>query len=197
MRNEYQNVSDGYIPEENLVLPPMHKEEKENPEIGIIRELSPKKVLEQLRMNLKGFFWDYEQRKYIKIDGFEPLLNEKGIAKYLSIMSSVITDLVTFSSYKEEEIPNLVIYVCDKAIPTIHINHKEYGIKDKCDLQIIDIQIFNLTLAAFKKAIGAGDRGVIGRTIQESILTKGLVGMQQQNLREDKSFFSKLNPFNK
>jgi len=176
------------------VMPPQMREEREAPEIGVIRELSPKKVLEQLRMNLKGFFWDYDKKGYIKLDGFEPLLNDKGIAKYLSIMASVITDLITFSSYSEKEIPQLVLYICDKAIPVIHINYKEYGIKEKSDLQIIDIQIFNLTLGAFKKAVGAGDRSVIGRTIQESIVTRAGVTNQ---LREEKErgFLSRLNPF--
>jgi len=179
-----------------MVMPPQYKEQREAPEIGVIRELSPKKVLEQIRMNLKGFFWDYEQNNYIKIEGFEPLLNERGIAKYLSIISSVVTDLVTFSSFSEKEIPQLVLFVCDKAIPVIHVNYKEYGIKEKSDLQIIDIQIFNLTLSAFKKAVGGGDRGVIGRTIQESIVTRaGVI----QPLREERrqGFFQRLNPFSR
>ena len=36
------------------VMPPQYKDEKESPEIGIIRELSPRKVLEQLEMNLRN-----------------------------------------------------------------------------------------------------------------------------------------------
>jgi hypothetical protein len=71
-------------------------------EIGIIKEMSPRKVLEQLRMKLKGFEFDYEKNDYTKIS--DPLMNDKGISKYLSIMSSVITDLVTFSNYKDDEI---------------------------------------------------------------------------------------------
>ena len=176
---------------ENYIEPPQFREEK-SPEIGVIRELSPKRVLEQVRMNLKGWYWDWEAEKYVQIDGFVPLLNEKGIAKYLAVVGSVVTDLVTFSNYSMDEIPKLVQYVCDKAIPTIHINYKEYGVKEKSDLQIIDIQIFMLTLAALKKAAGAGDRGVIGRTIQESIMTRA--GQQQQQ-RNQESTFSKLNPF--
>ena len=193
-------LEEDYLPSqnaENLVLPPI-REEREAAEIGIIRELSPKKVLEQIRMNLNGFFWDYEQKKYIKLEGFEPLLNNKGVAKYLSIMSSVVTDLVTFSNYKEEEIPKLVVHICDKVIPVIHINYKEYGVKEKSDLEIIDVQIFNLTLAAFKKAIGAGDRGVIGRTISENILTRGIVGNAQFAPQINQGgFLSKINPFSR
>ena len=74
--------------------------------------------------------------------------------KMLDVVASVVTDLLTFSSYKAQEIQPLVLYVCDKAIPTIHVNYKEYGIQDKSDLQIIDIQIFNLTNSAFHKAVG-------------------------------------------
>ena len=171
------------------------EEEREPAEIGIIRELSPKKVLEQLRMNLKGFFWDYEKKCYMAITGYTPLMNDKGIAKYLSIMSSVITDLVTFSHYKEEEINRLTLYVCDKAIPMIHINYKEYGIPAKCDLQIIDIQIFNLTLAAFKKAVGGGDRSVIRNVTSENIVQKA--GFMQQPHVKTQGFLSKINPFTK
>jgi hypothetical protein len=136
-------------------------------EIGIIKEMSSKKVLEQLRMKLKGYEFDYEKNDYIKIT--DPLMNDKGISKYLSIMSSVITDLVTFSNYKDNEINNLTMYVYEKAVPTIHINYKDYGIKDKSDLQIIDIQILTLTLSAFKKAVGSGDRNVVRGVISENI----------------------------
>jgi hypothetical protein len=176
------------------VISPRERDDREASEVGVIRELSPKKVLEQLRRNLKGEFYDYEKKNYMPIPGFEPLLNDKGIAKYMSIISSVITDLVTFSSYGPTEIPQLVLYVCEKAIPIIHINYKKYGIKEKSDLQILDIQIFNLTLAAFKKALGAGDRNVIGRTISENIVNRsGQVAPLSD--RRNKGFFSKMNPF--
>jgi len=185
-----EGYADGEIP-----LPPI-QEKEEPPEIGIIRELSPKKVLEQLRMNLKGWFWDYDKGAYIKIEGFRPMMNDKGIAKYLSIMSSVITDLVTFGNYSDEEIHPLTQYVCDKAIPTIHINYKEYGIQEKSDLQIIDIQIFNLTLAAFKKAMGAGDRNVIRGTVSENIAARANYGYPQpQQQTTKKGFLGSINPF--
>jgi hypothetical protein len=181
-----QPVDDNYS-----VTPPPEREE--SPEIGIIRELSPKKVMEQLRMNMKGYFWDYEAKGYIKI--IEPLMNERGIAKYLSIVASVVTDLLTFSSYKEQEIQPLVLYVCDKAIPTIHVNYKEYGIKDKSDLQIIDIQIFNLTNSAFHKAVGGGDRSVVRGTVSEAMMSRNYGGQPSGGGQREAGFLGKLNPF--
>ena len=180
------------IPENESVLPPQFERE-EPAEIGIIRELSPKKVLEQVRMNLKGYDWDYANREWKKDPDRKPLMNDKGMSKYLSILSSVVTDLVTFSSYKPQEINSLVLYVCDKAIPTIHINYKEYGIQEKSDLEIIDIQIFNLTKAAFHKALGAGDRNVIRGTVNESLARRET--NQPYNMPRKKGFLSSVNPF--
>lgn len=191
MNGDYPSMADLDGETQRLAPPPDEKEE--SAEIGIIRELSPKKILEQLRMKMKGYEWDPVEDKYIKIKGMEPLMNDKGISKYLSIMSSVITDLVTFGYYKEDEIKHLVQYVCDKAIPTIHINYKEYGITDKCDLQIIDIQIFTLTYAAFKKAVGAGDRNVIRGTISESISKRSPI--MPSGYQQNESMLSRLNPF--
>lgn len=197
---DYDYPDEGQAPEQvpitntpSMISPPMEQKEEEA-SIGIIRELSPRKVLEQLRMNLKGFFYDYEKDKYMQIQDMKPLMNDKGISKYLSIMGAIITDLVTFSNYKEEEINSLVMYVCDKAIPMIHINYKEYGIREKSDLQIIDIQIFNLTLAAFKKAVGGGDRSVVRGGVSESIVQRqGYMGQPA----ERRGFLSKINPFSR
>ena len=196
---EYQDdINDGMriVGRESVMLP-QNQEKDEGKEIGVIRELSPRRVLEQLRMNLKGWFFDYEEKKYIPVVGFEPLMNDKGIAKYLSIVSSVITDLVTFSNFNMEEIPKLTLFVCDSAIPVIYLNYREYGVRQKSDLPIITIQIFNLTLAAFKKAVGAGDRGVIGRTISENIMTRSGIFDNPRQMEERRGFFSKINPFSR
>ena len=184
-----------YYPDEEVLntgIAPQDISTDRSAEIGIIKELSPRKVLEQLRMNLKGKFYDHDKGDWVKVEGMEPLMNDKGISKYLSIMSGVVTDLVTFSHYEKDEVPALVQYVCDKAIPTIHINYQEYGIKDKSDLQILDIQIFNLTLAAFKKAVGAGDRNVVRGTVQEQVRASYNAG---QVSSQGRGFFANMNPF--
>ncbi|HUW43429.1 MAG TPA: hypothetical protein VMV95_00495 [Bacillota bacterium] len=176
------------------VYPPQ-QEERETPEIGIIRELSQaKKVLEQVRMNLKGFFWDYSEKKYIRVEGMEPLMNDKGISKYLSIIAPFVSDLTTFSNYRLDEINQYILYICDKAIPTIHINYKEYGVKDKSDLEILDIQLLIYASGAFRKAVGAGDRNVVRGTVEEKMVSRtGYPQMQQR----DKGFLNRINPFAK
>ena len=182
------------VAEPEYVMPP-EQEDHETTEIGIIRELSQaKKVLEQVRMNLKGYFWDYSEKKYIKMDGMQPLMNDKGISKYLSIIAPFVSDLTTFSNYKPDEINQYILYICDKAIPTIHINYREYGIKEKSDLEILDIQLLIYASGAFKKAVGAGDRNVVRGTVAESMITRQ--GQPPQMPRE-RGFMSRMNPFAK
>jgi len=200
MANEYTNYEppiEEVDPSEerpDYVMPPAD-EEKEGSEIGIIRELSQaKKILEQIRMNLKGYFWDYAEKKYIRIEGMKPLMNDKGIAKYLSIIAPFVSDLTTFSNYKPDEINQYILYICDKAIPTIHINYKEYGVKDKSDLEILDIQLLIYAAGAFRKAIGAGDRNVVRGTVAESMITRQGYSPRQQ---EKGGFLSRINPFTK
>jgi hypothetical protein len=173
------------------VMPPQNLEEKEAPEIGIIRELSPRKVLEQLEMNLRGFFWDYEQKRYIKKENFEPLMNEKAIAKFVSVVSSFVSDIVTFSAYSIEEINKRVQFVCETLLPVLYINHQEYGIQ-KSDLFLIDIKVFVMCDAAFRKAMGGGDRGVIRGTLSENIMSRTGTLMREE---KQGGFLHRLNPF--
>jgi len=130
-------------------------------EVGIIKELSPFKTLTRIRENLRGYFWSEEDKEYQKVEGFEPLMNDKGINKFLAILSSFLNDTITMSNIPPEEVNKLVEHICDEVIPIMHIHYKEWGIKTKGDLGILDSQIFMMAYGAIHKASGAGDRAVI------------------------------------
>lgn len=167
----------------------------ESPEIGVIRELSPKKVKEQIRMELKGFYYDFEKKQYVP-SGEAPMMNDLGIQKFIHSLSAV-TDTVTFSNFTIEQVNPMVMFIMESVIPTIYINYKEYGITNKSDLPVLTSKLFVLTTAAFQKAIGAGDRGVIGRTISENIISRreGTQGPMRSLSNERRGLFSNLNPF--
>lgn len=152
--NSSDNV--GEIPNYSII-PPSIQQESES--AGIIKELSPRKVLEQVRMNLNGYFFNYDLGKYEQL--MKPLMNENGVTKIMWILSSAINDVITFSNYKEGEAEKFTIFVCEKGLFPIHINWREYGIQSKSDLEIIDSMVMNLTFGAFRKALGAGDRNVV------------------------------------
>lgn len=191
--SEEELVEGEPLPVEHPEMPPQVREE-ESPEIGIIRELSQtRKVLEQIRMEMKGYFWDHAEKKYVKQDGMEPLMNDKGISKYLSIIAPFVSDLTTFSNYKSDEINKYVNYICKMSIPTIYLNYKEYGIQSKSDLKYVCTQLFIYASGAFRKAVGAGDRNVIRGTITESMMTRQ--GYPAQYPQRERGFLSKINPF--
>lgn len=176
------------------VNPPRDESRQEGTEIGVIRELSPKKVKESVRMELKGYSYDYEEKKYVPVPGEVPMMNDLGIQKFCSALSAV-TDTVTFSNYDVEEAKKNTLFIMELVIPTIYINYKEYGIMNKTDLPVLTSKLFVLTYSAFKKAVGAGDRGVIGRTISENIMSRAGQMQQQQQPERRQGFFSSINPF--
>jgi len=176
-------------PENKFMPPPERKEE--SPEIGIIREFDPRKVIEAERHYLRGEFWDEEKERYVRMKGVAPLMNEKGISKYLSMITIPVSSLVTFGNYTIEEVNALTRYFCHQAIPVLHINYLEYGI-DKKNLPILTSHTFFWTFAALKKGLGAGDRNIIGRSIQENIITRQ--GALQMPTKK-RSMLDKLNPF--
>lgn len=176
------------------VIPPRMNDREESPEIGVIRELSPKKVKERIRMELKGYDWDYEDKKYVKREGFIPMINDLGIQKFLNALPA-LSDTVTFSNYNVEQIQKMVQFSMESVIPSIYVNYKEYGIKSKCDLPVLTNMLFTLTYASYQKAMGAGDRGVIGRTTSENIISRSGEMQMPQPQNERKGIFS--NPFSR
>ncbi len=176
------------------VIPP--QEAREEPaEIGIIRELSPLKILTRVRENLKGRFYDEETKEYKKLEGYESMLNNFGISKYLSILMAALNDVITMSNIPPDEVNKLVRFVCRQTIPVMYINYKEWGVKVKSDLQLLSNQIFMMTYGALHKASGAGDRNVVRGTITENIATRQ--GYPDQYDQRERGVLSRMNPFAK
>lgn len=172
---------------DSLYLPPMMNEKDQ---IGILKELKPDDVLKRVKMKLMGY--DYNDIKKEWIKEREPLMNDEGINKYMTVLSSV-SELVTLSRFKEEQVPSHVQFVCDQIIPTIDLNWRKYGISCKSDLNIISVQLFMFTHSALNKAIGGGDRNVVRGTVGEDISRKHITLPQGYERRE--GMMSKLNPF--
>jgi len=182
----------GEFQEPQLTPPPPRY--PEDPEVGIIKELSPKKIIEQVRMELRGYFYDYEDKKWVRVTGIDPLMNDEGISIFLHVLSSVVSDLVTFSNFNEEEVNKITEYICCETLPVIHINYKKYGIKEKSHLNVINAKIFSLTLAALKKAMFAGDRGVIKKGYHEDI-SRSYAPYGQLRPEQKRGFMGRINPF--
>ena len=82
-------------------------------EVGIIKELSSFKTLQRVKENMLGKFWNEETKQFEKIEGFRPLMNERGVNKYLSILSSFLNDVVTMSNLPGEDTNRICIHICE------------------------------------------------------------------------------------
>jgi len=65
--NNYDNIFSQEEDDPNINPPASVYQQ--DPEVGIIKELSPKKVLEMVRMELKGYYYDYTDKEYKKVRG--------------------------------------------------------------------------------------------------------------------------------
>jgi len=167
-------------------------------ELSIIEGLSPFKVLCRIRANLKGKFWDDETKEYVQIPGFVPLMNDHGINKYLSILSSFLNDTVTLSNIPPDEVNKLVLHIYDEVIPVMYVCYRDWGIPTKADLAILATQIFMMSYGSLHKASGAGDRAVIRGTISENIMQRGMYndgGGVPPTMEPRRGFLSRINPF--
>lgn len=161
-------------------------------EVGIIKELSPLKILETIGKNLRGFFWDSEEKEWKQLQNFKPLMNELGINKYIQILSGYLNDVITMSNFDRERADKLLNITLKNAIFTMYIYHEDWGI-DEDNLLILENQIINTASGAFGKAVGAGDRSVIRGTLSENIMQRtSNIPMPEQG---KKGWMSKLNPF--
>lgn len=159
-------------------------------EIGLVRELNPRKITENIEKYLRGEVWDDEKQKFVK--KFKAVFNDKGINMYMLTINGVINQIITLSNFSDEECRRICFFVMEDIIPIIDVNYIEFGISDKMMLPSIHAMLFTMTFGALKRAMNEGDRRVIGRSITENIMTRHQP--DEQNKKKD-SVFSKLNPF--
>jgi len=173
---------------DNYMTPPMTPPKSENRNISIIKELSPQGVLQEMMQQMEGKIWDSVQEKYIKIEGTTPFMNEEGRDTFFHFATAMISSIVTMSNYGREEkfINSLLRYHIKKAIIHFHLHYKDYGINRKTKINILSSKLLILGNAAFRKAIGAGDRKAATSNISESISTLMRSGSPQQEQEANK-----------
>lgn len=183
VQSEHQDLTDKQFPALQVTEPA---------EIGIIRELNPKKILDEIKMELSGHSWDPIKKKYEKITGMKALMSDAGISKILQIMSSFINQLTTFSNFDQERVDKLVVLIVEETYFNVAINWRDFGIPDKSSIATVQLKILMAAISALNRAKGAGDRNVVRGAVQESISNRQMPDFYPQ---PQQSLLGKLNPF--
>lgn len=161
--------------------------------INIVNALKSSNLLQEIGLQLEGYFWDATIRKYVKFR--DPVMNKRGIGNFISDISS-ISQSIEFSSFKEKEIPRIVSHLFKINYPYYTIYAEEYEL-DRKDFNLIATILFTFILSSFKKAQGSGHRNVIRGTYSEDLLGRYVpVGVSPSEDKR-KGVMSWMNPFKK
>lgn len=164
--------------------------------VGLAQELNPQAPLIEAIYSLRG---ELRNPKTNEVEiKFTSLMNEEGVALFIHIVRAAANAINTFSNYRTDDklIYRLLKKWINDAIYEFYINRKKYGIKEESHCSIIVNHAVGLMLPSFFKALGAGDRGAVSKSVQEHIQTS--MG-QQPNPYEPKrrGLLSMMNPFNR
>jgi len=139
---------------------------------------------------------------------FQRIMNEKGIALFITQVKASANQITTYSNFRTDE--KLIYRLLNKWIlDIVYIFYYErkkfvYEGEEKClidDEAVVSIIInlaTGLMMSSLFKALGAGDRGAVTKTISEMI-QRAMKDVEPENNSQlkRKGFLTKMNPFSR
>lgn len=135
---------------------------------ALVQQINPEETVQEIRLMLEG----KEELPSGDIKQVtEPLLNEEGINQMMLIVKSMVNINTIMSALDEKKIHLLMIELTDNVIDTLTLNWKQFGIKSKGDLDIIEAIIKNMTYPTLMRSKEGGERKFLGKITVENIST--------------------------
>lgn len=135
---------------------------------ALVEQINPVHILKEIQLKLRGEIEDVDgDIKRIS----EPLMNNVGVGNMLLIASSVVNQNTIMSALDEKEINKMIIQLGEDITDDLTMNWKEYEIKDKIKLDIIEDIVLFMSFSSLKRALHGGERRFLGTTTVESINT--------------------------
>jgi hypothetical protein len=159
-------------------------QDKQLTQAALMEQLDPEEIIEEIKRTLKGV-------KINKLTGeqtkeAEPLMNDEGISKIILTMRSVVNKNIIMSAIQEPMINKLTADLANEIVDELTLNWKEYGIKNKSDVDKIEGVCKRMAYAALMRSKEGGERRFLGTTTVENISST-----PQAIPQEKKSFFSR------
>ena len=195
---------------QSVQAPPFFPNYIEN-RVGLAKELDPQKALVETIWILRGQIKNADTGRVETT--FKRMMNEDGVAIFITAVKAGANSINTYSNYRTDD--KLIYRILSKWINdlvyTFYYERKRFieqvhpnGVVEICLIEdesnvshLINLAC-GLLLPSFLKALGAGDRGAITRTIQETI-NRALRDAEEMGRGDRKrgGFLSMLNPFKK
>lgn len=136
-------------------------------DMDLVTKTNPKVLTDEIEHKLKGEVYDAQHEKWIKKPYSRPFMNEEGIWRIMSIITSMINQNTILSNLTENEIRNLILQLGEEVIDLLAMKHKEFEV-DKGDLTPIVDMVTRMAYIALKRGFNEGERKFLKTTVRSS-----------------------------
>lgn len=167
----------------NMMLPQM-MEQVQQTQAVLVEQTNPNKLVESIMLRLRGLRRK-EDGSLIRVS--EPKLNKAGQENIWFILDSHVNQGGILSHLDKQEIQNLMHALSDDLVDDLTLNWREYGIKTKTDLDVINNSILCNIFLVLKRSEQQNEKNWLGKISIENITNQPRL----PNLKKE-GFLSKL-----
>lgn len=148
----------------------------------LVEKITPRKLAEEIEHKLRGEVFHFKKEVWYRPKDSKPFLNEEGIWRIISVVTSYVNDNTIYSNLSQEEISALMVKLSRQLIGLLQIKYKEFKI-DKAYLTTVKNIVMTSTFLALLRAKGGVERRLLSKSITEQIISK------QQQPEQNKGLF--------
>ena len=162
--------------QQNMGAPQMFEQVQTNQAV-LVSQTNPKKVVKEIVLRLQGLKENPDgSTSHIA----EPKINKKGVDNIWFILDSHINQNVILSHLESKEIKELMNGLQNDLVDDLSLNWRDYGIKKKSDLDVINNSVLFNVFLALKRAEGQGEKNWLGKISIENISGASRVQMPRK-----------------
>jgi len=156
---------EGTSAQQSAYAPQLYEQVQQQQAI-LVDQTNPKKIIKEITLRLRGMT---ENPDGTLTSIADPKLNKKGIDAVWFILDSHINQNVILSHLEAFEIRNIMESLQNDIVDSLSLNCKEYGIKNKTDLDDINNSILINIYLALKRAEGQNEKNWLSKISVENI----------------------------
>jgi hypothetical protein len=135
----------------------------------IMKEADPAKIMVRIAHSLKAEEHDPFTKKWVRKEGVEPYLNDRGISAILAELESLLNYNTTLSNLDDKEVSRIIMgYGLANLRKSLYLNHKEWGLRLENATAVLFIVLYPVYLA-LKRGYMKGDKEFLKGTIQSIV----------------------------
>jgi hypothetical protein len=148
------------------VYAPQMMEQIQQAQAVLVEQTNPNKVVKEIMLTLRGL--EENPDGSLRRVG-EAKMNEKGIRNVWVWCKGSINQGLILSHYEDHQISHIMDVVQQDFVDDLALNWREYGIKNKTDLDLINNVVLINIDACLRRALGQNEKNWLGKISIEQI----------------------------